>query len=140
LSPQVKDYLNEDRDEADRTLRGKLVCISQIPEEDERMAELKKLAKEVGAGTEHTKIVGTSSHNHSNGGRETTIYQNPISESELVQNIHNALQTKTIIVTCQTANKNVWIAIVSVIIACLSVFAAFLSALAAWVAIFCKRV
>jgi hypothetical protein len=117
----------------------KLVQIQQNPAEDSRMEELGKLAKIVGAGTEHTKIVGSSTRSLPDGGTETITYQNPISESELVQNIRNALQTKTIIVTCKTANKNVWIAIVSVIIACLSVFAAFLSALAAWVAIFCER-
>ena len=101
----------------------KLVQIQQNPDEAKRKEELKELAKEVGAGTENTKIAGISANE---GGIYTQ--SNTISESELVQNIHNALQTKTIIITCKASNKNVWIAIFAAI-------AAFLSAAAAWVAV-----
>jgi hypothetical protein len=88
-----------------------------------RIAELKKLAKKVGAGTEHTE-------NESPIPRDKgfSIRSRPISESELVQNIQQALQTLTMIDMCKVATKNYRIAIVSTL-------AAVISALGAWTAV-----
>lgn len=92
-----------------------------------RMKELIKLAKKVGAGYVHTEIAATTTIKTETGS-QTTIHQNPISESELVLNINNALQTETMIDVCKTAARNFWITMVAAI-------AAVLSALAAWSAI-----
>ena len=48
-------------------------------------------------------------------------------EAELVDNIHQALQTATMINMCQTASKNYWIAFVAALVA-------LASAIAAWAA------
>jgi len=93
----------------------------------QRFEELKQLAKEVGAGYVNTKIAGTSTIPDGKG-TLTTIHQNLISESELVLNINNALQTETMIDVCKTAARNFWVAIIATIIA-------LISALAAWAAI-----
>jgi len=89
-------------------------------DDGQRLEELKELAKKVGAGYVHTQIATTTTKKTATGS-ETSIYQNPISESELVLNINNALQTETIIDMCKTASRNFWIAI--------------LAALAAWAAV-----
>ena len=51
--------------------------------------------------------------------------------SGLVSNIHQALQTATMVNMCKTATRNFWIAIIVSVIA-------FLSMLAAWVAVLFK--
>jgi len=110
--------------------RQKLRDILNDEDEKKRLENLKKLAKEVGAGYVHTEIAPTTTTVPDGNGILTTIHQNPISisESELVLNINNALQTETMIDMCRIANRKFWISIVVAIIA-------FLSALAAWVAI-----
>lgn len=100
-------------------------------DEKKRLEALKELAKEVGAGYVHTQIASTTTKKTASGS-ETSIYQNPISESELVLNINNALQTETMIDVCKTASRNFWFTMFAAL-------AAILSALAAWVAII-KRV
>ena len=85
-------------------------------DESQRFEELKQLAKEVGAGYVNTKIAGTSTIPDGKG-TLTTIHQNLISESELVLNINNALQTETMIVMSKTATENFWIALVAAIAA-----------------------
>jgi hypothetical protein len=107
--------------------RQNLRTIVKIKDEGQRLKELEQLAKEVGAGYVHTEITATATRT-TEMESETTIYQNPISESELVLNINNALQTETMIYMCRTAARNFWITMVAAI-------AAFLSALAAWSAI-----
>ncbi len=99
-------------------------------DEGQRFEELKQLAKEVGAGYVHTEIAPTTTTVPDGNGFLTTTHQNPISisESELVLNINNALQTETMIDMCKTADKHFWI---SMVVAIVAVF----SALAAWVAI-----
>ncbi len=99
-------------------------------DDGQRLEELKQLAKEVGAGYVHTTIAPTAITTQNGKGSETIIHQNPISisESELVLNINNALQTETMIDVCKTAARNFWITMVVAI-------AAVLSALAAWQAI-----
>lgn len=106
--------------------RQKLVEIQMMPKEEGRKGVLHELAKEVGASTEHTKIVGTSTQKSGNV-TETTIHQNPISESDLVQNINHALQTASMIDMCKIANRNFVIALIATLIA-------LGSAVAAWVA------
>ena len=73
--------------------------------ENERLEDLKQLAKTAGAGYVHTQIVGATLQETPNGYVRQTD-QNPISESELVHNINNALQTETMIDVCRTAAKN----------------------------------
>jgi hypothetical protein len=103
--------------------RQKLRNILNKDDDEERLNELEQLAKEVGAGYVNTKIAGTSTVPDGNG-TLTTIHQNPISESELVLNINNALQTETMIDLCKTAARNFWIAVVAVLIAFVSALAA----------------
>lgn len=79
--------------------------------------DLQELAKKVGAST---RAVYTGE-----GGKQLG-YDAGI--SDLIDNIHTALQTAAMIDACRTASRNFWIAIVAAIIATLI-------ALAAWVAI-----
>lgn len=99
-------------------------------DEGQRFEELKKLAKKVGAGYIHTGIAPIAITTPNGKGSETIIHQNPIaiSESELVLNINNALQTETMIDVCKIAARNFWVTMLAAI-------AAVLSALAAWAAI-----
>ncbi len=111
--------------------RHRLHNILNKKDDDQRLEELKQLAKEVGAGYVHTEIAAATTTTTTRGSEishETTTHRNPISESELVVNINNALQTETMIDMCKTAARNYLITIVAAI-------AAFLSALAAWTAI-----
>jgi len=107
--------------------RQNLCTILAIEDEGQRLKKLEQLAKKVGAGYIHTEIAATTTIKTATGS-ETTIHQNPISESELVLNINNALQTETMIDVCKTAARSFWITMVAAI-------AAVLSALAAWSAI-----
>ncbi len=88
--------------------------------EPERISQLKILAKRVGAGTIATKIAGSTEYKGS-------LYrtQTPIQESELVQNINQALQTHIMMDSCKTANKQYKIAVLATV-------AAIISALIAW--------
>ena len=104
--------------------RQRLRNILNKEDTDQRLGELEQLAKEVGAGYVHTEIAATITTETAKE-KETSILQNPISESELVLNINNALQTETMIDMCKTASRNYWITLVAAI-------AAVLSALAAW--------
>ena len=88
-----------------------------------KINKLKELAKKVGAGTEHT--VNDFPIPVGKGFARRSI---PISESELVQNIQQALQTLTMIDMCNVAAKSYRIAIVSTL-------AAVISALGAWAAV-----
>ena len=83
--------------------------------EPKRKQKLKKLAKEIGAGTIHTEQVEGTVYN---GSLERPY--NTISESELVQNIHQALQTAMTLNMCKIANKNYKYAILASIAAMLS--------------------
>jgi len=81
---------------------------------------LVRLATEVGASTTRMAM------NYDSQGRQTSPYPyNAITETEIVDNIHKALQTASTISLCKTASRNFWIAIVAALIA-------LLSALAAW--------
>lgn len=105
--------------------RQELCCIlNTIKDEGERLEALKEFAKKVGAGYVHTTIACSDTIKEGTK-TTTTTWQNPISESELVLNINNALQTETMIEVCKTAARNYKIAIAAAI-------AAVLSALAAW--------
>ena len=106
------------------------LCTILNKDDGQRFEELKELAKKVGAGYVHTTIAPTAVTTPNGKGYETIIHQNPnsISESELVLNINNALQTETMIDVCKTAARNFWVAIIATIIA-------LISALAAWWAI-----
>ncbi len=107
--------------------RQELCTILNNEDDDQRYEELKQLAKKVGAGYVNTKLVGVSKTPIGNG-VEVRNLQSSITESELVLNINNALQTEMMIDMCNTAARNFWIAVIASIIA-------MVSALAAWTAI-----
>jgi hypothetical protein len=99
--------------------RQELVDIQKDPNEKERMEALKELAKTIGAGTVHTKIAGSTT-SKTGTGTSISIHQDPISESELIQNINNSLQTAMMLSMCKIANKNYKCAILASIAAILS--------------------
>ncbi|MBA7673315.1 hypothetical protein ES703_81510 [subsurface metagenome] len=111
--------------------RQRLREILKNTDEKKRLDNIKELAREVGASTAHTKIVGATTSQRGTM-TVTEIYQNPISESELVQNINFALQAETMIDMCNTASRNFWIAVVAAI-------AAVVSALVACIAVLTTR-
>jgi hypothetical protein len=108
--------------------RQRLREILNVEDEDKRISELKRLAKDVGAGYEHNEIVAATVTTTGTL-QERRTYGNSISESELVLNINNALQTETMIDMCNTASRNFWIALTSVIIALLAMVAAWAAVL-----------
>jgi len=110
--------------------RQKLHTILNNENEIQRLEELKQLAKEVGAGYVNTQIVCQNTAKEGDATITTTM-QNPISESELVLNINNALQTETMIGMCNTAASNFKITVAVAI-------ASVVSALAAWMAVVTK--
>ena len=81
-----------------RRCRKQLVEIMQKPDECERRKSPEELATNVGAGIEHTKIVGSDTRKEGTM-TITNIRQNPISESELIHNINDALRTECTIST-----------------------------------------
>jgi hypothetical protein len=83
--------------------RQDLRNIVKIKYEKQRRQELAQLAIDVGAGSVHSKIVGTTQTADS---IINTIDQ--ISETELVLNINDALQTETMINALKTASLS-WI-------------------------------
>ena len=112
--------------------RQKLIQIQKMPEENERIEALKDLCKVVGAGTVHTKITGATTSKTTGSGTITRTFQNPISESELIQNINDSLQTGTMVEMCRLSGNNVIVAIVAASAACIS-------ALSAWATTSIKR-
>lgn len=85
-------------------------------DESNRVESLKNLAKKLGAGYERTDIGGTVKI-----GEESYItQQNPISESELAQNIHDALQTRTMISAAKATAKSYVVAFLAAAAAVIS--------------------
>ena len=84
--------------------RQRLVEIQKVEEQRKRFEALKALAKEVGASTQGLSMWSDSD-------------RDGVSEGNLVANIHNALQTATMIDMCKTASRNFIIALVATIIA-----------------------
>lgn len=96
--------------------RQDLRNIVKIKYENQRCQELAQLAIDVGAGSVHSKIVGTTQTADS---ITNTIDQ--ISETELVLNINDALQTETMISALKTANLSWIVALIAAVIASVSV-------------------
>ncbi len=92
--------------------RKRLVEILQREKTPERTQALYDLAKEIGAST-GKKRAG----------------EDDIDPVGLVDNIHFALQTASMIDMCRTAAKNYWIALVATLVA-------LISAAAAWTAVY----
>lgn len=90
----------------------KLVEIQAISESTAQEVQLSELARKLGA----TRFSRRGAFNAAG--------------PELIDNIHDALRTKSMISMCKTANRNLWIAFAAAI-------AAVLSAGAAWIAV-CK--
>jgi 3-dehydroquinate dehydratase len=97
--------------------RQRLVEIQKEERPNKRIEDLQALAKEVGASTHGLSMWSDSD-------------RAGVSEGNLVANIHNALQTATMIVMCEIAFRNYIIALLAVIIA-------LGSAVALWIAV-CK--
>ena len=111
-----------------KEVRQKLVEIQKEPDEKKRIDELKEMAREDGASSIDTKIVGATTSQR--GTATVTKYlQNLISEAELVQNINNALQTESMIDMCKTASRNYKIALVAAMAAWAAVLANILVAI-----------
>lgn len=87
--------------------------------EPNKISKLKILAKRVGAGTESTKIAAVMTYKEGSA-RITRTHQDPISESELVQNINQALHSHIMIDSCKTANKQYKIAVLAAVVAIFS--------------------
>jgi len=96
--------------------RQDLRNIVKIKYENQRRQELAQLAIDVGAGSAHTKIAGTAQAADS-----TTSTIDQISETELVLNINNALQTEAMINALKTANLSWIAALIAAVIALVSV-------------------
>jgi len=90
-----------------------------------RLEKLQQLAREIGASGMRMGLPPIVSDDR------IPMAQNLITETEIVHNIEQALQTWTMINMCKTASRNFWIAIIASLIA-------FLSMLAAWVAVLSK--
>ena len=112
--------------------RQNLRTILNTDDDKQRYKDLEQLAKEVGAGYVNTTIVGAFKTSRPG---ELIKPQNPISESELVLNINNALQTETMINMCNIAAGNFKAAMTSAKTSFVSALVAMVSALAAWTAI-----
>jgi len=96
--------------------RQDLCNIVKIKYENQRRQELAQLAIDVGAGSVHSKIAGTTQTADS---ITNTIDQ--ISETELVLNINDALQTEAMINALKTANLSWIVAVIAAVIASVSV-------------------
>jgi hypothetical protein len=107
------------RDEINSAIRELTRITDSNDTESEKISQLEKLAKRVGAGTANTKIAGSATH-ETKTGFSTIIHQNPISEAELVQNINQALQTHMLFDSCATANNQYKIAVFATVIAVIS--------------------
>ena len=94
--------------------RQRLVEIQKVEEQTKRFEALQGLAKEVGASTQGLSMWGDSD-------------RAGVSEGNLVTNIHNALQTATMIDMCKTASRNYFIALIATIIALGSAIALWIS-------------
>lgn len=94
--------------------KQRLIDIQKMSDSNQgkRYRALRDLAIEVGAST------------------ISTYHQKPANEGELADNIHQALQTATMIDMCKTASRNYVIALIATIIA-------LGSAVALWIAV-CK--
>ena len=90
-----------------------------------RIEKILILAKKIGASVLKMERIQT------NTGLIKSSYskENSITESEIVSNIHEALQTETMIEMCRISNRNFWIALIATIIALLSMIAAWMAAL-----------
>jgi hypothetical protein len=96
--------------------REDLRKIVKIKYENQRRQELVQLAIDVGAGSAHNKIVGTTKT------ADSIINTNDqISEKELVLNINDALQTETMINALRTAYLSWIVAVIAAVIAVVSV-------------------
>ena len=85
-----------------------LRIINSNDSNDAKMKKLKTLAKEVVAGTENTKSAGAAEYDGALNRFQTTI-----TEAELVQNIHQALQTLSMIDACKISARSWGIAIIA---------------------------
>lgn len=107
--------------------RQSLIDIQKEEDARVRLERLQALAKETGAST--TRMASTTSRS---GIVSSVRVSNEITETEIVQNINDALQTASMVNMCKTATRNFIITLVVAI-------AALLSALAAWLAILSSR-
>jgi hypothetical protein len=108
--------------------REELASILREENAGTRLEKLHKLAKEVGASVVKMERIET------NTGLTSPSYsqENIITESEIVHNIQESLQTETMIEMCRISNRNFWIALIATLIS-------FSAMIAAWVAAFIKQ-
>jgi len=107
--------------------REELASILKEENESNRLNKLQKLAKEAGASVTRIEKVETR---RDSIGAITYQTSNEITETEIVHNIQESLQTETMIEMCRISTRNFWIALVATVIALLAMFAAWVAALA----------
>jgi hypothetical protein len=107
-----------------RKHRQDLRNIVKIKYENQRRQELAQLTIDVGAGSVHTKVAGAPQAADS-----TTNTIDQISETELVLNINDALQTEAMISALKTANLSWIVALIAAVIASVSVAVSILTAM-----------
>ncbi|MBN2182303.1 MAG: hypothetical protein JW715_10345 [Sedimentisphaerales bacterium] len=107
--------------------REELASILREENAESKLEKLQKLAKEVGASV--TRIEKVEKLRDTTG---VVKYEssNEITESEIVHNIQESLQTETMIEMCRISNRNFWVALSATVIALLAMIAAWTAAIA----------
>lgn len=113
---RVLVFSETDYQEDTRRYHQKLVDILNDRDEVKKRDGLHELAIEIGAGAEHT-VIGTP---YKVDEHWTTIPQTIISESEIVNNINVALQTRSTLSGQEQAKKSNLIAFLALVVAVLS--------------------
>ena len=108
--------------------KGELDEILKEADAGVRLQKLTALAKEIGASV--TKM-GNVQTGH-DAARVHYVSQNIITESEIVHNIQESLQTHVMIDMCNTAARNFWITLVAMLITLFAMLAAWTGVIVDW--------
>lgn len=123
------DYAFSETDYQKDTRRYHLELVDILqnePNEPERRDALHELAMEVGAGGEHT-VIGTPYRPASETTNLTIVPHTTISESEIVNNIHVALQTRSTMSAQEQARQSNQIAFCAFGVSLVAVVVSFLA-------------
>jgi hypothetical protein len=99
------------------------------PDTGARRKKLEALAKEVGASVTR---MGKVLVKQGRAGEQEYREENQITESEIVHNIQESLQTHVMIDMCNTAARNFWITLVAMLIAVFAMLAAWTGVVVDW--------
>jgi len=114
--------------------RARLAKILRQTDPKQKWEQVRDLALEVGASVWPSKVtdVGELPGDPRAAKSKLDMWYRDKREAataEIARNIHIALQTATMIDTCRTANRNVWVALMASGVAFLSMVAAWLAAI-----------